>query len=263
MPSSSPALIPSRRSASAVLLSVCAPPLWAQNTLACQAPPAQLAAAPGKPAYLQGPVLLPAARSLRYEGPVTIKGIDAKARSVWTWRFDAQQYQLEMKTKLLLFELTETSTGSVTPEGLRPARYERKSRGTRSAQIDAAQKRIAFDNGSCATWVAGVQDAISVFMQLAGMMAGASAQYPKGSNLTLPVVNNRSLRAWVFRVEGEEVLNLRGASASSAASNLRCVRLTRLGDHPAEIWLAPSMGYWPVRVKVKDEDDALDQTLRL
>jgi Protein of unknown function (DUF3108) len=249
-----------RRNASLALVSLCAPKLWAQEAKTCQAAPTGLSSPPGtagKAAYLQGPIALPTARSLRYEGPVSIKGIEAKARSVWTWRFDAQQYQLEMKTKLLMFELLETSSGSITPEGLRPARYERKSRGTRSAQIDAAQKRISFDNGSCATWVAGVQDAVSVLVQLAAMMAGAPAKYPKGSSITVPVVNNRSLRAWTFRVEGEEVLNLRGAS------NLRCLKLVRAGDHPAELWLAPSMGYWPVRLKVQDEDDALDQTLRL
>jgi hypothetical protein len=254
-------LNPHRRHASMALLSLAAPRLWAQSNTPgsanCQEPPAGLSASATKPAYVLGPILLPASRSLRYEGPVTIKGIDAKARSVWTWAASAQQYQLEMKTKLLFLELTETSSGSVSPEGLRPARYERKSRSTRSAQMDAAQKRITFDDGSCATWVAGVQDAVSVFMQLAGMLAGAPSKYPRGSSITLPVVNNRSLRAWVFRVDGEDPLNLRGATL------LRCVKLTREGEHPAQIWLAPSMGYWPVRVKIQGDDEALDQTLRL
>ncbi len=225
---------------------------------ACQSAPAGIPTS-GKPAYLQGAVLAPAARQVRYEGPVQYKGISARARSLWAWQHDGQQYQLQVSTKVLLLETTETSTGAITPEGLRPMRYLRTGRGARSASFDAKARQISFDNGACAALAAGVQDNVSAFVQLAAVLGGAPAKYPIGASITLPVATNRSLRAWVFKIDGEENLSLR-----AGAPPLRCIRLVRQGAEPDTLWLAPSLGYWPARLKVMQEGgDFADQSLRL
>jgi len=97
-------------------------------------------------------------------------------------------------------------------------------------------------------------------MQLGAMLAGDAARYPEGSQIVLQTVGPREAGVWTFRVEGRE-------EATVPAGTYTTQRVTRAPrsehDYRLELWLAPELGWLPVRMRQTQEDgDVIDLQLR-
>jgi hypothetical protein len=98
-----------------------------------------------------------------------------------------------------------------------------------------------------------------VFFQLAGLLAGQPGGFPAGSKIPIYTVGPREADMWAFTVESEEALTL-------PMGELRALRLSRDPkrefDQKVEAWFAPSLAYWPVRIKITQSNgDFVDQQL--
>lgn len=218
-----------------------------QRAVAAPPPP------PGPPAP-PALVALPAPALLRYEVLVSSRGTQRVAAAELAWRHDGLHYEAQ----LTVAGRVQRSQGRVTPEGLAPDYFSDKARGEQATHFDRAQGRIVFSsNRPVAELAAGMQDRLSVLLQLSALIAAQPARYPAGTLVVLPTATTREAEPWPFEVEGEESLQLPGGEVH-ALKLLR--RPRREFDQRIELWLAPGQDYAPVRVRLTQPNgDTLDQ----
>ena len=210
----------------------------------------------------QPPVKLPISVRLQFDVLGKIKGFGYTVSGDLTWQQDGRQYQSRYEIGLpLLGSRVQTSQGQIGAGGLMPTRFGDKVKSEQAAHFERGKGLISFSaNTPSATLEPGAQDRLSLFMQLASMLAGAPQRYPTGTLITLQVVSAREAEPWTFRVDAPETLQI-------PLGPTPAVRLTRLPRQPydqqVDLWFAPSMGYLPVRLRVTHPNgDVADQVLR-
>ena len=92
---------------------------------------------------------------------------------------------------------------------------------------------------------------------LAAMLAGNPGHFPAGASFLVQVVGPRAADIWVIGVVGEERLTLPGGELAT----LKLVRNpSREFDQRLELWMAPSLGYLPARLRITETNgDYVDQ----
>jgi Protein of unknown function (DUF3108) len=210
-------------------------------------------AVPGTGAPANGaapyPVHIPPPVRLDFEVSGQAKKFQYSARAELLWQHDGQHYQARQEIKVLfLGARTQTSEGDITAAGLRPRRFGDRARSEQAAHFDYAQHRITFSaNTPEAVLVPGTQDRLSVFLQLGALLAAAPERYPVGTRISVATASARAADVWSFTIEGEETLEL----PVGATQALKLERLPRRDyDQKAELWLAPALGYLPVRIRL-------------
>ncbi len=204
---------------------------------------------------------LPGSAELKYKATGLSKGLTYHANTDLAWYHDGTSYNTRMTlSAFLVGSFVWSSAGQVTSEGLAPTRFAEKRRGEVAAHFEPDKGQIIFSaNTPTVPWIKGAQDRATVFLQLAGMLAGDPSAFPTGSSISLYTVGPRSADLWTFVVEPVEVVSLPAGDMPA----LKLIRKPRGEyDNKVEIWLAPSLGYLPVRTKVTQADGAyVDQQL--
>lgn len=208
------------------------------------------------------PVQIPPPVRLTYEVKGQAKKFDYTARAELLWQHDGSRYEARQEVSAFLIgSRTQRSTGLVSAQGLQPERFGDRSRSEQAAHFDHAQGRVTFSaNTPQAAIGPGAQDRLSMFIQLASMLAADPARYTPGTQITLTTVSARNADRWTFSIEAPETLNL----PVGATPTLKLLRLPRRDyDQKAELWLAPSLGYLPARIKLTQSNgDFADLLLR-
>ncbi|MGP1630070.1 MAG: DUF3108 domain-containing protein [Giesbergeria sp.] len=235
-------------------------PALAEHSLAVPTPPLQDAesAATTEPASGKrptpapnAPVLLPPSTRLNFEVNGQAKGFGYHALAELLWQHDGASYHAHQEVKVLfLGSRSQDSVGSISALGLQPRRFADKSRSERAAHFDFASGQVTFSaNTPPAAIEPGAQDRLSVFLQLSSMLAAAPERYPPGAQIAMTTVSARAADVWTFTVESEQSLDL-------PMGTVRAVPLQRLPrrdyDQKAQVWLAPSLGYLPVRIRLTE-----------
>ena len=208
------------------------------------------------------PVKVPGATRLQFDVLGKVKGFSYTVSGELMWQQDGRQYQARYEIGMpLLGSRVQTSQGQLGIEGLLPQRFGDKVRSEQAAHFERDKGLISFSaNTPSATLEPGAQDRLSLFMQLASLLAGAPQRYPTGAQITLQTVSAREAEPWTFRVDGLQTLEL-------PFGTTQAIRLTRLPRQPydqqVDLWFAPSRGYLPVRLRVTHPNgDVADQVLR-
>ncbi|CAN7240659.1 DUF3108 domain-containing protein [Acidovorax sp. LjRoot66] len=208
------------------------------------------------------PVQIPPPVRLTYEVKGQAKKFDYTARAELLWQHDGSRYEARQEVSAFLIgSRTQRSTGLVSAQGLQPERFGDRSRSEQAAHFDHAQGRVTFSvNTPQAAIGPGAQDRLSMFIQLAAMLAADPARYTPGTQITLTTVSARNADRWTFSIEAPETLNL----PVGATPTLKLLRLPRRDyDQKAELWLAPGLGYLPARIKLTQSNgDFADLLLR-
>ena len=206
-------------------------------------------------------ISLPGSVRLLYKVIGLSKNMNYQAAAELNWKTDGDTYVAMMKVSAFLVgSRSMTSVGKITGSGLTPTRFADKFKTELAAHFEADQGKIIFSaNTPDALWTQGVQDRVSVFLQLAGMLAANPAGFPLGSNITFLTIGPREADTWTFIIEAEENLDLMGAPMAA----LKLTRKPRKEfDQKVEIWFAPSLGYLPVRSRITQHGgDFIDQQL--
>ena len=207
-------------------------------------------------------VRLPAPVRLTFDVNGQAKKFNYNARAELLWKHDGSRYEARQEiSAFLVGSRSQSSVGQVTPQGLQPERFADRSRSEQAAHFDHAQGRVTFSaNTPQAAVGPGVQDRLSVFIQLGALLAADPARFVPGTQVTLTTVSARSADRWTFSIEGQETLDL-PAGPTPAWKLLRLPR--RDYDQKAELWLAPDLGYVPVRIRLTQANgDFADLRLR-
>lgn len=195
------------------------------------------------------PVKLPAPMRLAFDVGGQAKRFQYSARAELVWTHDGNRYEARQEiSAFLMGTRAQTSVGQVTDRGLLPTRFGDKARSEQAAHFDFVQGRATFSANTPAAAIApGAQDRLSVFIQLSAMLAADPGRYPAGTEITLTTVSARAADRWTFRVEGQETLDLPVGSMPT----WKLQRIPRREyDQKAELWLAPSLQYLPVRIRL-------------
>ena len=206
-------------------------------------------------------VLLPPSLKLQYKVLGNSKGMNYNANGELDWRNNGSQYEVTMKVSaFILGSRSMSSVGQISATGLAPSRFSDKFKTEVATHFEADKGQITFStNAPSAPLVEGAQDRVSIFMQLAGMLAAKPAEFELGSSITIYTAGPRGADVWTFFVESRESLNL-------PTGTLATLKLTRKPlqdyDQKLEVWYAPELGYLPVRNRISLQNgDFIDQQL--
>lgn len=211
-----------------------------------------LRAAPGQPRQTDLAYQAPPAQLLVFQVQGQVKGFSYSASARLRWQPQGQSYQASQEiSAFLLGTRSQASRGQITAGGLQPDRFEDRARKKlRAASMDWVTGLARFEPEAPLARIApGTQDRLSVFLQLAGLLAAAPQRYPAGAEITLPTASTKAVEPWTFQMHGPQQLEL----PAGTLDTLRLERLPRSGrDQKAELWLAPALGYLPVRIRLSE-----------
>lgn len=233
---------------------------------------AQTAAAPIEVRSLQGNLAkspaawrAPAAARMQFAVQGKYNSLPYQTKAQLDWLPQGARYEAAQEVQIPIVGIRrQSSVGVLSTSGLQPEIFMDRGRKEHSATFDPTNGQITFSRGSApATWAVGTQDRMSVFFQVAGMLAAAPKSYPAGTQITVQAASSSRVAPWVFTVRGTETLQL-------PAGRINALKL----EHSSEsnqtegirsaLWLAPSLQYLPVRIRMVENDgrDELDLKLQ-
>lgn len=211
------------------------------------------------------PISLPGSLRLKYDIKGEVSGLGYSASGELLWLHDGQTYDARLSvTHFLLGTRSQSSSGQITPEGLAPKRFGDKVRSEVAAHFERDKAKVIFSaNTPSVDLQPGAQDQLSIFMQIASLLAGDPSRYPVGSAFEMQAVGGRDADTWRFVIESEETLALPGVVPGGEQKTLRIKRPARQQhDITVELWLAPALGYLPARIRLTQTNgNFVDQQL--
>jgi hypothetical protein len=203
----------------------------------------------------------PESALLKYQVLGQAKGLNYWASAELAWQQDGQTYDSRLTVSaFLLGSRTQTSKGTLGPEGLMPIRFGDKNRSELAAHFQRDKGIISFSaNSPDAPLLKGAQDRLSVVIQIGSLLAGDPTRFPLGTMLSFQTVSQRETEVWHFLVEKEELLQLPFGEINAIKLNRKP---RREFDQQIELWFAPTLGYLPVRLRITNANgDFVDQLL--
>jgi hypothetical protein len=174
-----------------------------------------------------------------------------------------QHYQVQMDVVIglpiaPLMSRRVTSEGVVGDGGLRPQRYEEHTRigpaPPTTLQLAFGADGVRLANGRQAVAPAGVQDSASQFVQLAWLFNMEPQRLRAGERIVLPLALPRRVGHWVYEVQPEETLATPLGDLATHALKPQ-PGAARPGELAVQMWIAPSLRYLPVRIRIEQGAD--------
>jgi hypothetical protein len=158
-----------------------------------------------------------------------------------------------------LIERRMTSDGDLGESGLAPRRYDEATRlpfqSPRRAALSFTPQQVTLANGSVRDVAPGVQDTASQFVQLTWLFTTQPHRLRVGESVDFPLALPRRVDRWFYDVVGQEQL-----PSPLGALDTFHLKPRRAGDRPrselsAEVWIAPTLQYLPVRIRIQQDAD--------
>ena len=223
-----------------------------------QAPAGATAAPQAAPAAFEWP---PSTRlsyrlSGNYRGPV-------EGQAQVEWLRAGTRYQVHMEVSIgpffaPLMSRRVASEGEITPEGLRPSRYDEETRivtrEPRRLVVFLDADRVRLPGGAELPRPEGVQDSASQFVQLTWLFTTRPDLLQPGVSISLPLALPRRVQDWTYEVQEPEWLQTPAGAVLALHVKPRREAM-RPGDLAAEMWVAPSLQYLPVRIVIRQDEE--------
>jgi hypothetical protein len=209
---------------------------------------------------------LPPTAELAYSIKAKQKGIPLEGDALVRWSVAAGKFTATNEARaMLLGKIIDARTeGTIDAWGLAPLRFTEKRlrREQTVTAFDRAAKTIRFSTSENTYPIqGGEQDRNSVIWQLVAVARAAPTRVKPGASWTFFVAGQRDGDQWTFKVVGKEKLG-------TPLGDLDTVHIERLAtpdskDRHLDIWLAPSLEWYPARLRFADDnDDYIEQTLQ-
>lgn len=227
--------------------------------------PARAAAAAGEHPSVRRAVNLPPPAELLYTIKARQRGLPISGEATVRWSSGEGRYQISTDSRAAIFGkiLENRSEGLLDDYGLAPLTfYEkrfRKEPSTTSFKRDS--KTISFSEGDDSYPIkGGEQDRTSAPWQLLAIARAAPDKFKPGSEWSFFVAGRHDAEAWRFKVIDHETVHT-GQGEVNAVHLLKAPPPDAQGQQ-VELWLAPGLEWYPVRIRFADNDgDYVDQTL--
>ncbi len=171
------------------------------------------------------------------------------------WQRQADRYQVRVDIDINTFiNLTMTSQGQVTPQGLRPSAYEETRRGrTRAMRMNDTD--VALEGGQRLPRPDRLQDTASQFVDLAYRFANQLQPLQTGGQVSFWMARPGAVDLWTYDVVGDVVLQTPKLGAVQAFHLKPRPIANPRGNITAEMWFAPGLQYLPVRIRINQGSD--------
>ena len=186
------------------------------------------------------------------------------------WLRQGRRYQVHLDLSIgpsfaPLMSRRISSDGWLGPAGITPQRFDEDTRilfSTRRRSTVLFQgDQLTLANGQVEAATAGTQDAISQFVQLTWLFLTGREPLFAGHVVALPLVLPRRQYDWRYQVVAWETLQT--PLGPLGTWHLLPLQKAAAGDLAAEVWLAPSLQYLPVRFLIRqDEQTFIDLLLK-
>ncbi len=228
-------------------------------SLFMQGAAAQTAAAGNK-------VSLPPSAELLYHINAKQRGIAVDGDATVRWMHEGNKFAVSSEVRAMVVGkiLESRSEGQVDADGLLPETFTekrlRKEKVTTSFDREAGLIRFS-KSQETQPIVGGEQDRTSAVWQLVSIARSANAKVKPGTEWRFPVAGQSDAEPWTFKVVTQEKI-------STQAGDLNTVHISRAPrpdsrDQQLDIWLAPAMEWYPVRLRFSDDNgDFIEQTLK-
>jgi hypothetical protein len=190
-----------------------------------------------------------------FRGPV-----DGQASVEWLRQGSRYQVHVEVSVGPSLAPLVSrrlSSDGLITADGLAPRRYEEVTRmilrepRRRFMRFDASTVRLA--DGRQVLRPPGLQDTASQFVQLTWLFTMNPARLRTGESIALMLALPQHVDPWVYDVLGQEQLHTPVGAFDAVLVRPR--QSARPGDLTAELWVAPTLQFLPVRIVIRQDSE--------
>lgn len=212
---------------------------------------------------IKRPFDLPPSADLQYSVKARQSGFMLDGSNSMTWQAGEGRYSIHTETRAMVLGkiLTAGSEGRVGDYGLAPDTYTEK-RVRRDATTTSFDRNAQVVNFSASKeshpLAGGEQDRSSIVWQLISHARAAPKKFAAGSEWQYLVVGPSDADAWTFKVGKTEKIG-------TPLGLFNAVRLTRVSGkrgQQLDIWLAPALDWYPVRIRQTEEDgDYIEQTL--
>jgi len=238
-------------------------PVASAPAAAASAPPAEpspVAAADGS-ASAPAAFEWPGSTRLSYVLTGNFRGhVDGEAQVEWIR--DGNRYQVNVDVIIgLSFAPTAsrrlTSEGQLTADGLYPTRYDQLThvmlRDDQRVSMQLLPDAVVLANGQRRIRWPGVQDTASQFVQLTWLFTTQPQKLRTGESVEIPLALPFRVEPWTYDVLEEETLYTDFGEVQ--AFRVKPRRQPRGGDLIPEMWIAPSMRYLPLRIRIHQDAD--------
>ena len=230
-------------------------------------PAASAAALSSSPAQEPGPEWPPSTR-LSYRLTGNYRG-EVHGNAQVEWIRQGTHYQMHLDVSVgpsfaPLISRRMSSDGQLTPTGIAPQRYDESTRvmfaQPRRSSLVFQGEAVTMANGSREAVPPGVQDAASQFVHLTWLFLTGREPLKAGQVIDIPLVLPKRQYLWRYEILGEE--ELQTPMGPLLTWHLKPTKAAGGGDLSAEVWIAPSLQYLPVRLRIRqDEQTYIDLML--
>ncbi|HZW11815.1 MAG TPA: DUF3108 domain-containing protein [Noviherbaspirillum sp.] len=225
-----------------------------------------LLGAPAATAATKYKVNLPPSAELTYTIKAKQKGMSVEGEGVMRWTADAGKFSVSNEARAMLVGkiLDAKSEGTVDAYGLAPATFSEKRfrREKTTTSFDRTANTIRFTASDDSYPIkGGEQDRNSAVWQLISIARAAPAKFKPGTSWTFVVAGTRHAEPWTFKVVKRDKVT----TPLGEMNALHIVRMPQPDDkdQQLDIWLAPSLEWYPVRLRFSDDNgDYIEQTLQ-
>lgn len=226
------------------------------------------------------PFAWPASTRLSYRLSGQYRGeVHGQAQVAWVLAAPRYQVHLDVSVGLPmapLFSRRMTSDGRLTAAGLRPERYDERSKmafrdaralrltlddegvlladGRRWTRPSRATSLAAIDTAPAPadTAATAIQDSASQFVQLSYLFTVNPALLTPGQTVGFPLALPRRVEPWVYEVVGTQTQHTPFGALETYHVRPR-PGTPRGQDLLAEAWFAPQLAYLPVRIRIEQD----------
>ena len=209
---------------------------------------------------------VPPSTELAYTIKARQKGIRVEGEGIMRWSFQGGRFHATNEARAVLIGkiLDARSEGGVDTFGLAPESYSEKRfrKEPATTSFDRAAGTIRFTNSEQTYPIkGGEQDRNSVIWELVAVARAARGKVKPDATWDFVVAGVRYAEPWSFRVVRQEKIG-------TPLGELNTLHITRVRpadstDQHIDIWLAPSMEWYPARIRYsEDNGDYIEQTLR-
>lgn len=190
-----------------------------------------------------------------YRGPV-------QGQAQVEWLRSGTRYQVHLEVSVgpsfaPLLSRRITSEGEITDKGLQPRRYDEETRvalaSPRRLSIALGADTVRLPSGTELPRPAGVQDSASQFVQMTWLFTTQPHLLQPGRTIEVPLALPRRVEPWLYDVIGTETLDTPAGPVQAVHVKPRRESAAKGGDLAAELWVAPSLQYLPVRIVIRQD----------
>ena len=192
-------------------------------------------------------------------------GLSLNGDASLAWRSSADSYSIHTETRAAMLGkvIDSNSSGKIDDFGLAPASFveTRWRKQPTATTFNRNTNAITFSSGGESfPLLGGEQDRNSAIWQLIAVARANTAAFKAGSVWEFFVAGPRDAENWRFQVIKEE-------SLTTPIGKQRALHIRRApppdakGQH-LDIWLAPALEWYPLRLRFSDgDDDYIEQSL--